>query len=373
MDSLTQAVLGATLAGAIAGKKCTPKVLVAGAVLGTLPDLDVLIDYGDPVLNMVNHRGFTHSLFLLMGFSLLLGWGWQRFFAPSWSVTRLSVLILSALLTHPLLDSFTSYGTQLFWPLNLPPISIASIFIIDPLYTLPLIFALIGALFYKKQAALICSLGLVISSAYLCWGFVAKDLILDKISVDTAGRTTPSEGVFVAPTPFNTLLWRAIVLDENGQYKEALVSLLDEKPEIDWMYFDKGQWPLAEKSERVQDLEDFSGGFMRYREKDGFITATDLRLGLGLPTNLLFEYKVAKKDAHGNWEPIKPIYIKTPIPGFDYVVDLWQRLFNEKPIALSIDTFESSPSIPMNIDVHQADTNQVEVKNLNIPTSDNEK
>jgi inner membrane protein len=332
MDSLTQAVLGATLAGAIAGKKCTPKVLVAGAVLGTLPDLDVLIDYGDPVLNMVNHRGFTHSLFLLIGFSLLLGLGWQRFFAPSWSVTRVCVLILSALLTHPLLDSFTAYGTQLFWPLDIAPISIASIFIIDPLYTLPLIFALIGALYYKKQAALLCTIGLVISSAYLCWGLVAKELILDKISLDTAGRTSASEGVFVTPTPFNTLLWRVVALEDNGQYKEALVSLLDEKTDIDWQYFDKGQWPLAQKSDRVQDLEDFSGGFMRYQEKDSFITATDLRLGLGLPTNLLFEYKMAKKDDQGNWEIIKPIYIKNPLPGFDYMKALWLRLFNEEPI-----------------------------------------
>lgn len=332
MDSLTQAVLGATVAGAIAGKKCTPKVLVAGAVLGTLPDLDVLIDYGDPVQNMVNHRGFTHSLFLLTAFSLLLGFVWQRFFAPTWSVIRMSVLILTALLTHPLLDSFTAYGTQLFWPLDIAPMSIASIFIIDPLYTLPLIFALISALFYKKQAALLCTIGLVISSAYLCWGLVAKDLILDRISIDTAGRTSVSQGVFVAPTPFNTLLWRVVVLENNGQYKEALVSLLDEKPEIDWMYFDKGQWPLAEKSESAEDLENFSGGFVRYQEKDGFITATDLRLGLGLPTNLLFEYKMAKKDEQGNWEVIKPVYIKSPLPSFNYVVDLWKRLFNEQPI-----------------------------------------
>ena len=49
MDSVTQAALGATVAGAIAGKRCNAKVLLAGAALGTLPDLDVILDYGDAV------------------------------------------------------------------------------------------------------------------------------------------------------------------------------------------------------------------------------------------------------------------------------------------------------------------------------------
>ena len=45
MDSLTQAALGASLAGAVAGKTLGRSVLLTGAVLGTLPDLDVVIDH----------------------------------------------------------------------------------------------------------------------------------------------------------------------------------------------------------------------------------------------------------------------------------------------------------------------------------------
>jgi inner membrane protein len=43
------------------------------------------------------------------------------------------------LLSHPLLDSFTSYGTQLFWRMMPTPAAWSSFFIIDPLYTAPLI------------------------------------------------------------------------------------------------------------------------------------------------------------------------------------------------------------------------------------------
>ena len=42
MDSITQAALGASLAGAVAGKTLGRSVLLTGAVLGTLPDLDVV-------------------------------------------------------------------------------------------------------------------------------------------------------------------------------------------------------------------------------------------------------------------------------------------------------------------------------------------
>lgn len=74
MDSLTQAVLGASVQGALLGRWQGRKALLYGALLGTLPDLDVLIDYGDAVANMTRHRGFSHSLFVLTGFSLLLAW-----------------------------------------------------------------------------------------------------------------------------------------------------------------------------------------------------------------------------------------------------------------------------------------------------------
>ncbi|MGI9205351.1 MAG: metal-dependent hydrolase, partial [Woeseiaceae bacterium] len=51
MDSLSQAVLGASVAGVCAPAGHRRKALLAGAMLGTLPDLDVLIDYGDAVRN----------------------------------------------------------------------------------------------------------------------------------------------------------------------------------------------------------------------------------------------------------------------------------------------------------------------------------
>ena len=79
MDSFTQAVLGATVAAACVPKHQRRKAAVAGAMLGTLPDLDVVIDYGDAVSNFTYHRGFSHSLFVLIPFCVLLWYLLNRF------------------------------------------------------------------------------------------------------------------------------------------------------------------------------------------------------------------------------------------------------------------------------------------------------
>ena len=51
MDSITQAALGGALGGAVLGRRFGRGAVIAGALLGTLPDMDVLIDYGDAVAN----------------------------------------------------------------------------------------------------------------------------------------------------------------------------------------------------------------------------------------------------------------------------------------------------------------------------------
>ena len=41
------------------------KAALWGGIAGTLPDLDVVIDHGDALRNMIMHRGASHSLFWL--------------------------------------------------------------------------------------------------------------------------------------------------------------------------------------------------------------------------------------------------------------------------------------------------------------------
>ena len=147
MDSLTQAVLGASVQGAMLGRFQGRKALVYGALLGTLPDMDVLIDFGDAVADMTYHRGFSHSVFVLGAVAVLLTWLARRLFPRAeYGAGRLFTCIALVLFTHVTLDAFTTYGTQLFSPLHPPPVALSSIFIIDPFYTVPLLLAVIAGL-----------------------------------------------------------------------------------------------------------------------------------------------------------------------------------------------------------------------------------
>lgn len=331
MDSITQAALGAAVAGMVAGKKCTPKVLAAGALLGTLPDLDVLLDYGDPISNMVNHRGFSHSLIFLLPFSYLLSFFCKRFIASSWPFWQLFTLICAALITHPLLDSFTSYGTQLFWPIKMQPIAISSVFIVDPIYTLPLLIMVIIALFSKNNAARYCSSGLILSSLYLIWSLIGIHIIKERVSDNLLAQSISPSAVFIAPTAFNTLLWRVLVLDKNNNiYREGLTSLFDDNDDIHWQIMDKGQWPLDNESAWVKELDYFTGGFVRFSQDKDTLIATDLRLGLGKYHT--FNFIVAKKNKDQQWDIIEPLRTKSSRPSPDQLALLWSRLLGDKSI-----------------------------------------
>jgi inner membrane protein len=142
LDSLTQIALGAAVGEATLGRKVGSRAPLWGAICGTLPDLDVFIPLGDPVSDFTYHRSFSHSLFVLAALTPLVVWlilkihPQTREHRAGWAA-----LVYLAFATHVLLDSFTVYGTQIFWPLDTTPVGWSTIFIIDPLYTLPLLLA----------------------------------------------------------------------------------------------------------------------------------------------------------------------------------------------------------------------------------------
>ena len=74
MDSLSQITLGAAVGEYFLGKKIGNRAMVWGAVIGTVPDLDVLGNYFMTDLNgLLFHRGISHSVFCFFG-AIALGW-----------------------------------------------------------------------------------------------------------------------------------------------------------------------------------------------------------------------------------------------------------------------------------------------------------
>lgn len=284
MDSITQAMLGASIGGAMLGRWHGRKALVAGALLGTLPDMDVVINYGDAVANMTYHRGFSHSLLVLTALSLLLAWLWWRWRPHAdYSATRLGLCIWLILVTHVTLDAFTSYGTQLFWPLTTAPVAISSIFIIDPLYSVPLLLAvLIGLVIGLKGKGLSLQYAaLTVSTLYLASTLVGKQMAGNNLQLALERDGIEPQAVFVTPTPFNTVLWRVVAVDGDDYY-EGLVSWLDNQPPVlerlPRRYSEAA--PALIGSQQHARLRWFTRDVLRYDLIDQQWVVTDLRLGM---------------------------------------------------------------------------------------------
>lgn len=296
LDSVSQVVLGVAACHAIAGKELGRKALILGAVLGTLPDLDVLINYGDAVSNFTNHRGFSHSIFVLTAVTPFVSFLLKRFSAfKNIGYKRLLLAIWLALVTHPILDSFTVYGTQLFWPLPRAPESWASIFIIDPLYTLPLLITGLWVLFKKPHNKHLSVFALLISSAYLGWSLYAKSQVIDHIQREMSRQGITYQALKVTPERFNTLNWRGIVMDKSVFYETRASVLHPYKPLNFNAYPHNKQWlPNLGNNAAAQRLAWFTNGFYKITDRQNMIIISDLRMGSeGFS---IFEFAVAERD-----------------------------------------------------------------------------
>lgn len=284
MDSVSQLVLGASVSVAVMGRRVPLwQSAAVGALCGTLPDLDVFIDHGDAIRNMTLHRTESHALLWLTLASPLLAWliaglfrrrlGWQQWWLAVWL----------ALITHPLLDLMTVYGTQLGLPLTDHPYAIGSIYIIDPLYTLPLLICLAVALRRGGASGLRWTrAGLILSTGYLAWSMAIQGVASWQIARALAQQGLPEEKVLVTPTAFNTLVWRTVIID-GDRYGEAYWSLLSPtRPlHITWRPRHPELFAALKGSWYAERVAWFSHGFYAMREQAGQTTIADLRMGEG--------------------------------------------------------------------------------------------
>ena len=306
MDSISQIALGAAVGMATMGRRTALwKAALWGGMAGTLPDLDVVIDHGDALRNMTMHRGASHSLFWLSVVSPLVAAlpaaiHRERALFPRWWLA-----LWLALVTHPLLDAMTVYGTRLLLPFSDHPFAVGSVFIIDPLYTVPLLVGAGIALSRADGSRLRWNrAGLVLSTAYLAWSAGAQAHVRSTAHDALAAQGAAPAAVLVTPTPFNTVLWRVVALAPDGSYQEGFRSLLDAHP-MRWRRF-AGAPQLQQDLgalDGVRRLAQFSQGFYKLHERDGHAWLTDLRMGQ--EPHYTFSFVIARRQGPG-WLAVLP-------------------------------------------------------------------
>ncbi len=337
MDSLTQIVLGAAVSELAMGKKVGNKAILWGAICGTIPDLDVLLNpFLTDLQELSSHRGFSHSIVFSCLLAPILGFFlWRMYEKKEANWKEWTWACFLALVTHPLLDCFTNYGTQLFLPFSNYRVAFNSIFIVDPCYTVPMLFCLIAALFLqrtKPARVLVNKIGMMVSHAYLLF------TLLNKVYIDYVFENA-LEHKYIGyyrymtnPMPLQNLLWMCIAEDTTDFYL-GYYSLLDKDKDIHFRKISKNDARLEELKKKfaIQRLYWFSNGYLAFTRKEGQLYANDLRFG---KTGTLFDdkgefiYKWKILQENGNVE------IKVEQPKFKWekkaFEDLQRRVKGEK-------------------------------------------
>lgn len=332
MDSLTHLFVGGAIAAAIAPASQRRAALLAGAMLNSLPDLDVLplLLSDDPVIRMVWHRGATHSLLLLP----LVAWAlWLWFRSRGGRVAaaprRWLWIFQCTLLSHPLLDAFTVYGTQLLWPLPIPPAMWSSLFIIDPVLTLCLVTPCVTAWFARERLLARRALvtGLSLALAYLGVSQLAKRVVDHEADRALAAMNLPDAPRFSVPMPFNILLWRVVAMTPDGFVEGERTLVADRGPMQFRAYRSDGDALTAVRGYRaVERLRWFNHGFMKAQQREGQLVVSDLRMGA--EPDYTFRFVVAE-HVDGAWREVGPQQLRWPWDARGRLGGMWQRIWNE--------------------------------------------
>lgn len=280
MDSLSQAALGAAVGGAVMGRRAGWRAFAIGAGVGTLPDLDSFIPYGGAVADFTYHRGYTHALFVQTLAAPLIAWPIaRRRERHGESYRRWLLAVWLILITHALLDAVTIYGTQLWLPFSDYPVGLGSVFIIDPLYTLPLLIGIGVAAGNPWRRGRWNSAGLALSTAYLAWAIVVQQVVEQRAEVAIAREGLPVERMLATPAPFNTLLWRVVAVGDDAHW-EGFYTVGSGRP-IRFNRYPNSPELLEGIAHTwaVQRLQYFTKGFYAVTERDGSVIVTDLRMG----------------------------------------------------------------------------------------------
>ncbi len=307
MDSLTHIVLGAAIGEVALGKKIGNKAILWGALISTIPDLDVFLS---PLLNPVNalffHRGVSHSLlaaiFLIPAIGFILSKIEKRH-----SIDLKTWILFTSLplLSHIFIDCFNTYGTGIFEPFNSLRVAYDSMAIIDIFFMIPLLTFTIAVFFIpfqKRQRRTFAWVCLSISSVFFLFSIINKEIITKRAIKQLESQNINYSRIITTPAPLTNFIW-AVVAENEAGYNFGYIGNFDKIESIKFRFIPRNSELLGQFMDRKEiiDLIRFSKGFYNV-EKDslGSLWLHDLRyVGLDLENQKSYVFSFEIKENKG--------------------------------------------------------------------------
>jgi inner membrane protein len=270
---------------AIAGKQLGKKAMWMGALANNFPDVDVISGlWENETHSLLVHRGITHSIICNLVMSFVFAWVFQKLYRKyELSYKRWLLLFGSGLFLHIVLDAFTAYGTGWFEPFSSYRVTFNTIFILDPIFTLPVLIAAIALMILRRQSQKRerwWKFGLGLSTAYLVIIIINKLYVNRVVRTNIAEQHMASTDFMATPTPLNNVLWYIVVKGNNEQHV-AYYSIFDRNKTLSFETFKVNDsllgFPCDEGS--VKDLKQFSRGFYVANVENDTIVFSDIRFG----------------------------------------------------------------------------------------------
>ena len=275
MDSITQAALGAAVGESLLGKKIGNKAAVIGAVIATIPDLDIVFfPFYSDLERISLHRGFSHSILFSFLSAILIGMLLKRVkWTKMIALTRLILFSWLALFTHMLLDTFTTYGTQLFLPFSDYRAGFDSINIVDPFYTIPLIVGLLFSVViyrHRSNRSMYNNIGLAVSTFYLLYTLGMKSFVNDKMEEVLSMQNISYHSMLTVPVKFGGVIWYAVAKDSKGLHIGKYI--VGKEDEVKFHYFPSNDNLLKNLDPLLVDrMKWFAKGYYTVAEYDNKI------------------------------------------------------------------------------------------------------
>lgn len=280
---------------------------------------------------------------LILGFWFAL-WLWRDYWMRDLSPVQAPYLTWVALffwsiVTHPLLDCFTNFGTQIWQPFSDLRVQWNTVSVVDPLYTVPFALCLLLAARLERTQPLRLYLawaGILWSCGYLAYTYFNKQHVGRLFEQALAQRQITYQRYMTNPTIFNNIVWYGVA-ETDSAYYYGLVGLRDCQPAFDRLTAIPKNHHLLDHippNERaVRFLRWFSDGYydvLPYGKSGDTLQVNDLRFGLQADTlvnrNYIFPFLLFRKpDGHfdvyqRNRSPQDPEEIR------QFLGNLWRRI-----------------------------------------------